>query len=119
MANATSVEGYLAALPRESRDALEALRATIQATAPDATETLSYQIPTFRWQGHGLVAYAAFKNHCSLFPMSKAVVQAQGEELAPFRAGRGTLRFSVEKPIPAELVTRIVRGRMKEISSAE
>lgn len=116
VATATDVEEYLAALPHDYRSVLEALRATIRAVAPDATERLSYQIPTFRWGGQGLVAYAAFKNHCSLFPMSKGVVAAQGEALAPFVAGKGTLRFTPDKPIPAELVTRIVRARMGEIA---
>jgi uncharacterized protein YdhG (YjbR/CyaY superfamily) len=115
VAIAMDVEDYLAAVPPEFRSALEAVRETVRAAAPDATEKLSYQIPTFRWGGQGLVAYAAFTKHCSLFPMSKAAVAAQGEALAPFVAGKGTLRFTPDKPIPAELVTRIVRARMKEI----
>ncbi|MBJ7608151.1 MAG: DUF1801 domain-containing protein [Candidatus Dormibacteraeota bacterium] len=117
MATANEVEAYLAALPEEQRATLETVRATIQATAPDATETISYQIPTFRWGGRGLVAYAAFKEHYSLFPMSKAVVEAQGEDLAQFRAGKGTLRFTADQPMPAELVQRIVQARMKEIEA--
>ena len=115
-AAAVEVEEYLAALPPASRSALEALRSTIRAVAPDATETLSYRIPTFRWGGQGLVAYAAFKDHCSLFPMSKAAVAAQGEALAPFIAGKGTLRFTPDTPIPAELVQRLVHARMEEIA---
>src|SRR6266516_4084892 len=104
----TSVEEYLAALPPESRAVLEALRTTIKAAAPDATETISYQMPAFTQDGRFLVSYAAFKDHCSLFPASGKVLEAHGEELKPYFSGRGTLRFTVDKPIPAALVEKIV-----------
>jgi uncharacterized protein YdhG (YjbR/CyaY superfamily) len=70
MAAPTSVEGYLAALPEEQRDALEKLRKTIRVAAPTATETISYQMPAFKQDGRFLVSYAAFKDHCSLYPAS-------------------------------------------------
>jgi uncharacterized protein YdhG (YjbR/CyaY superfamily) len=114
MAGPTSVEDYLAALPEESRDALEKLRKTIRAAAPEATETISYQMPTFKDQGRFLVSYAAFKDHCSLFPASKAVIEAHGEELKPYFSGKGTLRFTADKPIPAALVKKIVKTRIEE-----
>src|SRR2546421_5245263 len=87
----TSVEDYLAALPEAPRAALEKLRKTIKAAAPEATETISYQMPTFKEHGRFLVSYAAFKDHCSLFPASKAVLEACGEELKPYFSGKGTL----------------------------
>ncbi len=114
MAGPTSVEDYLAALPQESRAALEKLRRTIKAVAPGATETISYQMPTFKDQGRFLVSYAAFKDHCSLFPASKAVMEALGEELKPYFSGKGTLRFHADKPIPAALVKKIVNTRIEE-----
>jgi uncharacterized protein YdhG (YjbR/CyaY superfamily) len=114
MAAPTSVEDYLAALPEAPRAALEKLRKTIRAAAPGATETISYQMPAFRDQGRFLVSYAAFKNHCSFFPASNAVMEALGEELKPYYSGKGTLRFTVEKPIPAALVKKIVKTRIKE-----
>jgi uncharacterized protein YdhG (YjbR/CyaY superfamily) len=114
MAAPSSVEDYLAALPPEPRDALEKLRKTIKAAAPEATETISYQMPTFKMDGRFLVSYAAFKNHCSLFPASEAVMQALGEELRPYFSGKGTLRFTADKPIPAALVKRIVETRIEE-----
>src|SRR3990170_4835620 len=77
----TSVEDYLAALPEGSRAALEKLRRMIKAAAPEATETISYQMPAFKDHGRLLVYYAAFKNHCSLFPASGTVIEALGDEL--------------------------------------
>jgi uncharacterized protein YdhG (YjbR/CyaY superfamily) len=79
MAPPTTVDDYLASLPEEPRTALEKLRKTIRAAAPKATETISYQMPTFKDHGRFLVSYAAFKNHCSLFPASKAVMEAHGK----------------------------------------
>lgn len=111
---ATGVEDYLAALPAESRIALEELRKTITAAAPDATEVISYQMPAFKDDGRLLVSYAAFKEHCSLFPMSTKVIEAHKEELKPFLAGKGTIRFSPDNPLPATLVTKIVKARIEE-----
>ena len=114
MAAPASVEEYLAALPEESRAALEKLRKTIKAAAPEATEVISYQMPAFKDHGRFLVSYAAFKDHLSLFPASYAVMQALGEELKPYFAGKGTLRFTAHKPIPAALVRKIVKARLAE-----
>lgn len=114
MATARSVEEYLAALPEGSRAALEKLRAQIRRAAPLATETISYQMPTFRDGDRMLVSYAAFRDHCSLFPMSKAAIQANIDQLRPFVSGEGTLRFTPEKPLPATAVKRIVQARLEE-----
>ena len=118
MATPASVEDYLSALPQESRAALERLRATIRAAAPEATETISYQMPAFKNQGRFLVSYAAFKDHCSLFPASKAVMEAHGEALRPYFTGKGTLRFLADKPIPDALVRKIVKTRIEEIAAS-
>ena len=114
MAVPTSVEDYLAALPEAPRAALEKLRKTIRAAAPEATETISYQMPAFRQHGRFLVSYAAYKHHCSLFPASAKVLDAHGEELKPYFSGKGTLRFTADKPIPASLVKKIVKTRIEE-----
>ena len=114
MATPTSVEDYLAALPEESRAALEKLRKTIKAAAPEATETISYQMPAFKDNGRFLVSCAAFKDHCSLFPASEAVIEALGEELKPYFTGKGTIRFHADKPLPAALVKKIVKVRIEE-----
>jgi len=114
VATPTSVEDYLAAVPEKSRAALEKLRKTIKAAAPEATETISYQMPAFKDHGRFLVSYAAFKDHRSLFPASNAVMEALGEELNPYFSGKGTLRFTADKPIPAALVKKIVKARIEE-----
>ncbi len=114
MAAPTSVEEYLAALPEASRAALEKLRKTIKAAAPEATETISYQMPAFKDRGRSLVYYAAFKDHYSLYPASKAVLEALGDELKPYFTGKGTIRFFPDEPLPAALVKKIVRVRIEE-----
>jgi uncharacterized protein YdhG (YjbR/CyaY superfamily) len=115
MAGPSSVEDYLSQVPEEARAALEKLRKTIKAAAPDTTETISYQMPTFKDHGRFLVSYAAFKDHCSLFPASEAVMEVLGEELKPYFSGKGTIRFHPAKPLPAALVTKIVQTRLEEL----
>lgn len=114
MAASSEVDQYLAALPEVPRVALEMLRKAIRAAAPDATETIAYSMPAFRDNGRFLVSYAAYKDHCSLFPASAAVMVALGSELKPYFSGKGTLRFRAEKPLPAALVRRIVQIRLGE-----
>jgi len=114
MATPTSVEDYLAALPDDQRAALEKLRKTFCAAAPPATEKISYAMPAFEQDGRFLVSYAAFKDHCSLYPASSAVREALGDELEPYFSGKGTLRFRADEPIPATLVKKIVRVRLEE-----
>jgi uncharacterized protein YdhG (YjbR/CyaY superfamily) len=118
MAEPTSVEEYLAALSEEPRAALEKLRKTIRAAAPDATETISYQMPAFKDNGRFLVSYAAFKDHCSLFPASEGVIKALGEELTPYFTGKGTIRFTADNPLPTALVKKIVQARLEETAAA-
>lgn len=107
------MDAYLAAVPPEYRAALQDLRETIQAAAPAAVETISYQIPAFRHQGV-LVYYAAFKDHCSLFIGSVTTQGKFAEELKPFAAGKGTIHFTPNHPLPAGLVSRIVKARVAE-----
>ena len=110
----SEVDDYLAALPEEQRAALQKVRETVRASVPGATETISYQMPAFKHEGRILLWYAGFKNHCSLFPASEAVLEEHGESLKPYFSGKGTLRFTADKPIPASLVKKIVKTRIKE-----
>ena len=115
MEEPTTVDGYLAALPDDRRAAMAELRQAARAGAPEATETIAYQMPALRSHGgRFLVSYDAYKNHYSLFPASAAVVEALGDELTPYLAGQGTIRFPAGKPIPVALVTRIVKVRFAE-----
>jgi len=117
MAAPTSVEDYLAGLPEAPRAALEKLRKTIKAAAPEATEMISYQMPAYKLHGRFLVSYAAFKNHCSLFPASAKVLDAYGEELEPYFSGKGTIRFTADKPLPSALVRKILKTRIEELEA--
>lgn len=115
MAKPANVEEYLAALPDDRRAGVEELRRTIRAAAPQATETIAYLMPAMRSHGgQFLVSYAAYKKHYSLFPASDAVIEAGGEELKPYLAGKGTIQFPAGKPLPTALVTRIVKVRLAE-----
>lgn len=108
-----AVDAYLAKVPTEMRAALEALRTTIREAAPEATETISYGIPAFQQNGI-LVYYAAFRDHCSLFPGSVSVRKTFATELKPFQGGKGTVHFTPDRPLPTALVQRIVRARVAE-----
>jgi uncharacterized protein YdhG (YjbR/CyaY superfamily) len=114
MASPRNVDTYLAALPAERRAAIEALRATVRAAAPDATEVIAYQMPALRLDGRFLVSYASFARHLSLFPASEGVRAALGDELTPYLAGRGTIRFPADQPLPLDLVRRVVEARLAE-----
>ena len=115
MAGSTTVEDYLAALPDDRRAVVEEMRRTINDAAPDAEESIAYDMPALRSHGgQFLVSYAAYKKHYSLFPASDAVVEALGEELKPYLAGKGTIRFPADRPVPTALVRKIVRVRVDE-----
>jgi uncharacterized protein YdhG (YjbR/CyaY superfamily) len=115
MATPTSVDEYVAELPEAKRDVLIELRRTVNAAAPEATETIAYGMPALRSHGgQFLVSYAAYKNHYSLFPASGAVIEKLGDELTPFLAGQGTIRFPAAKAIPLGIVTKVVRIRLAE-----
>ena len=99
-------------VPQEARATLAKLRKTIKAAAPMASEGISYQMPMYKHHGM-VVGFAAFKNHCSIFP-GAAVMDAYKEELKPYDTSKGTIRFPVDKPLPATLVKKLVRARIKE-----
>ena len=107
------MDDYLASLPGDVRAALLKLRKTIRAAAPKATEEISYQVPTFKHNG-GLVAYAAFPDHCSFFVMSTEVMRAHADELESYPVGKGSIRFPPDKPIPVALVKKLVKARIAE-----
>jgi uncharacterized protein YdhG (YjbR/CyaY superfamily) len=108
------VDEYLATVPEPARGTLKKVRATIRSAVPqEATEVISYGIPTFKYNG-GLVAFAAFSKHCSLFPMSYAVIRKFEKELKPFEVEKGTIRFPLDKPLPPALLKRMVKARLTE-----
>jgi uncharacterized protein YdhG (YjbR/CyaY superfamily) len=109
---AKDVEAWMARLAAPQRTALEKLRAQIRAAAPGAEEVISYGQPTFKLHGH-LVAFGAFKNHLSFFPMSSKLIRTF-PEAQPYATSTGTMQFQPDKPIPAALVKKIVKARIAQ-----
>jgi uncharacterized protein YdhG (YjbR/CyaY superfamily) len=107
------VKTYLAGLPAEQRAALQKLRKAVKAAAPKCEEVISYAIPALRYRGYGLVSYAAWNSHVSLYPGGAAAKRFKNE-LKGYETAKGTIRFPNDKPIPVSLVRKIVKGRMKE-----
>jgi len=114
LAKVATVDEYIAAVPEDRRAEFQQMRAAINAAAPDAVEVIAYDMPALRADGHFLVSYAAFKAHTSLFPASEAVVAALGEDLTPYLAGKGTIRFPAKAPLPLPRITRIIQTRVRE-----
>ena len=108
-----SVADYLMAVPPAPRAALQRLRKTIKAAAPQATELISYGIPGYKHHGM-LVYFAAFKNHCSLFGVGAALMKTHQKALAPYKMSKGTIQFTVGKPLPTALVRKLVKARIAE-----
>ncbi len=110
-----SIEDYIGASPRSVRGILQELRQTIKRAAPEAEETISYQMPAFKLNGI-LVWFAAFKNHIGFYPKVSAV-EAFEEKLVGFKVSKGTIQFPLKEPIPYDLVAEIVKFRVQENSS--
>jgi len=112
--NPKTVAEYIRTTPEPARTTLKKVRAFIQSVAPPGTtETISYQIPMFSYKG-ALFGYAAFTNHCSLFPMGSSVIQMFKDDLKSFETSKGTIRFPVDKPPPAALVKKLVKARIAQ-----
>jgi len=112
-----SVEQYMSWQTDEQRTALNGLRDVIRAAAPGTTEGISYSMPAFLLDGRGLVCYAAFKDHYSLFPMSGAVLAQHAAELGDRMTGKGTIRFEYDEKLPVGLVKKIVTTRLAEVEA--
>jgi uncharacterized protein YdhG (YjbR/CyaY superfamily) len=107
------IDEYIAGFPSEVQEMLEKIRMTIRKAAPDAEETISYQIPTFTLKGKYLIYFAAFKKHIGLYPAPRGVEKFK-KQLSVYEGGKGTVRFPLDKPIPFGLIERIVKFRVKE-----
>lgn len=114
MPDANSVDEYLEGTPEPARSTLFQIRAVIRSVVPaEATEVISYRIPTFRYKG-ALVGFAAFPKHCSLFVMSSTLLGKMKDDVKAYRTSKGTIQFPVDKPLPAPLVRKIVKARIRE-----
>jgi uncharacterized protein YdhG (YjbR/CyaY superfamily) len=111
-----SVDEYLAAVPEPARSTLNKVRAAIQSAVPaETTEVISYGIPAFRYK-RVVMWYAAFSDHCSLFPTSSVIAKFK-EELKSYRISKGTVQFPADKSISATLIKKMVKARLVEIES--
>jgi len=112
-----TVDEYLAAVPEPARSTLSKIRAAIRSAAPpETTEAISYGIPAFKYQGRPLVWFAAFSNHCSLFPTA-SVIEAFKSELKGFSISKGTIHFPTDKPLSNALVKKMVKMRVAQNES--
>ena len=113
--SSAEITAHLAKFPKAQGAALGKLRKLIKEIVPAAVEGFSYGMPAFKYLGHPLVAYDAFKEHCSFFPMSPAIQASFTKELKPYNTSKGTIQFLPEKPLPASLVKNIVKARVMEL----
>lgn len=111
----TTIDEYLAGVRQDQREALEKLRKTIRAAAPQAEECISYGVPAFRLGGM-LAGFGASAKHCSYYPMSGTVLAGLKDELTGYDVGKGTIRFAPDKPLPAALVRMLVKARRAEMA---
>lgn len=117
MDRSPEVDAFLAALPEDLRTSLETLRNQIAAAAPEAVETIAYGVPAFRYRGRPLVSFSAGRKAtgpCALYVQSLALMDAHRATLRAYETGKGTIHFTPSTPLPAELVTTLVRERMAE-----
>lgn len=110
---AGSIDEYIGRFPPETQKLLGEVRELVREGAPGATETISYAIPTFDLNGRHLVHFAGFKHHIGLYPTPSGV-EAFKEELEPYKSGKGSAQFPIDKPLPVDLIRRIVAFRVEE-----
>jgi uncharacterized protein YdhG (YjbR/CyaY superfamily) len=110
---AGSIDEYIVGFPPETQKVLEELRALIKASAPGAIEKISYAMPTFDLNGHHLVHFAGYAKHIGFYPVPSGI-EAFKEELKPYKSGKGSAQFPLGKPMPMDLIRRIIEFRVEE-----
>jgi len=109
----STIDEYIKTFPKNIQSILEKMRQTVKKAAPEAVETISYQMPTFKLNGKNLVYFAAFENHIGFYPLPSGI-EAFKKQLSPYKQGKGSVQFPLVKPIPYDLVEEIVKARVKE-----
>ena len=110
---ARDIDAYIAGFPVDVQEVLRQVRSTIRRAAPDAEETISYAIPTFKLAGKYLVYFAGHRHHVGVYPVPAGDAELAAE-MAPYQSGKGTLKFPLDRPIPFDLITKVVKFRAKE-----
>jgi len=108
----TTIDEYIAGFPPDVQEILQKVRETIRKAAPNAEETIKYQLPTFTLKGN-LVYFGGFKKHVGFYPVPTGI-EAYAEDLAPYKTGKGSIQFPYDKPIPYDLITKVVKYRVEE-----
>jgi uncharacterized protein YdhG (YjbR/CyaY superfamily) len=114
-----SVDEYIAAQPDPAQQVLSRVRNTIRKAAPQAEEMISYKIPTYKLHGDRLLYFAGWKQHYSLYPATRRLIEALKEDLAPYEVIKSTIRFPIDEPVPVKLIERIAKFRAQEVSSGK
>ncbi len=114
---AATIDEYISRFPPDTRRILEEVRSTIRAVAPDATETISYAIPTFDLNGRHLVHFAGYASHIGFYPTPNGVAEFEAE-LSEFHQGKGSVQFPLSRPVPLDLIRRIVQFRVAQAAQA-
>jgi uncharacterized protein YdhG (YjbR/CyaY superfamily) len=108
-----TVDEYIKSFPENVQVLLKQIRATVKENAPEAEESIAYQMPAYKTDGKPLVYFAAFKNHIGLYATPTGHAQFE-KELSKYKQGKGSVRFPLDKPVPFDLIARIVRFRVEE-----
>lgn len=114
-----SVDQYIASQPETVQPALMQVRKAIRKAVPGVEETISYKMPAYKVHGERMLFFAGWKQHYSLYPATKSIVEAFRHELAPYPVSKGTIRFPLSEPVPVKLIGRIAKMRAKEVSERE
>lgn len=109
------VEQYLSAVPEPQQSTLRALRVTVKELLPLGEDAMSYGVPAVKVNGKAIAGYASAKNHCSYFPHSGQIIEDLSSDLAEYDFSKGTLRFSIDKPLPKALVKKLIRARLSQL----
>ncbi len=114
----SSVDAYLASLPADKQAALGRLRTQVASLVPEAVEVISYGIPTFKLDGKALIWYAAWKSHCSIYPLTDAFAAAHPDVLKEHGGTKGSLHFTPANPLPEPLIAELVRERVADVGAS-
>jgi uncharacterized protein YdhG (YjbR/CyaY superfamily) len=115
--SSASVDAYVASRPAEQRKALERLRRQVSRLVPDAIETISYGMPTFKLGDRALLWYAGWKAHCSIYPLTDSFSASHADALKGYRRTRGSLHFTPENPLPEPLLEELVKARLADLKA--